>query len=386
MTALFIFVSLYFKKNKQKTNAFHFTSLKMNYSELLASEPHDIAAHMQLKYVDREALTIQRVKEKDEFLYLLKNKPLQKETELKRIKKLVIPPAWQEVKIASIANAHLQAVGYDLKHRLQYRYHELWLRVRNRTKFLRMHHFGQALPSIRKQVDEDLQLQGWPKDKVLALIVRLMEETHIRIGNQQYAKRNKTYGLSTLRNKHLKTSKNKLKFEFTGKKGKKHSITLNNKRLRRLVLQCEEIPGWNLFQFFDEDGIKTNVDSGMVNEYLQEISEDLFTAKDFRTWSGTIIFFESLLENAPTNDETQIKKNVIKAFDATAKALGNTRNVCKKYYVHPYVVSTYENGGLKKVFQNLEKQSSSAYQTAAEKALIKLISDFNPLLNLSKKN
>lgn len=177
-----------------------------------------------------------------------------------------------------------------------------------------MHHFGQALPSIRKQVDEDLQLQGWPKDKVLALIVRLMEETHIRIGNQQYAKRNKTYGLSTLRNKHLKTSKNKLKFEFTGKKGKKHSITLNNKRLRRLVLQCEEIPGWNLFQFFDEDGIKTNVDSGMVNEYLQEISGDLFTAKDFRTWSGTIIFFESLLENAPTNDETQIKKECNQGF------------------------------------------------------------------------
>ena len=248
----------------------------MTYSELLSSEPHDVAAHMHLKYVNREALSILRIKEKDKFLYLLKNKPLNKKSEISRIEKLVIPPAWQEVKIASLANAHLQAVGYDLKHRLQYRYHDLWMRVRNRTKFLRMHHFGKSLPLIRKKVDEDLQLKGWPKNKVLALIVRLMEETHIRIGNQQYAKRNKTYGLSTLRTRHLKTSKNKLKFEFTGKKGKKHSITLNNRRLRKLVLQCEEIPGWNLFQFFDEDGIKTSVDSGMVNEYLQEISGRFF--------------------------------------------------------------------------------------------------------------
>ncbi|WP_036150667.1 DNA topoisomerase IB [Maribacter forsetii] len=357
----------------------------MNYSELLAGEPHDVAAHMQLKYVGREALSILRIKEKNEFQYLLKNKPLSKKSELSRIKKLVIPPAWQEVKIASIANAHLQAVGYDDKHRLQYRYHDLWLRVRNRTKFLRMHQFGEALPLIRQKVDEDLLLQGWPKEKVLALIVRLMEETHIRIGNQQYAKRNKTYGLSTLRTRHLKTSKNKLKFEFTGKKGKKHSITLNNRKLRRLVLQCEEIPGWDLFQFFDEDGTKTSVDSGMVNEYLQDISGDLFTAKDFRTWSGTIIFFESLMENEPTIEENQIKKNTVKAFDATAKALGNTRNVCKKYYVHPYVVNKYERNELDTIFEEVEAASSTEYQTAAEKALIKLISDFNPLLNLSKK-
>jgi DNA topoisomerase-1 len=357
----------------------------MNYSELLASEPHDVAAHMHLKYVNREALSILRIKEKDQFLYLLKNKPLSTKAELTRIEKLVIPPAWQEVKIAPISNAHLQAVGYDMKHRLQYRYHELWLRVRNRTKFLRMHHFGEALPLIRKRVDEDLQLDGWPKEKVLALIVSLMEETHIRIGNQQYARRNKTYGLSTLRTRHLKTSKNKVKFEFTGKKGKKHSITLNNRKLRKLVLQCEEIPGWDLFQFFDEDGTKTGVDSGMVNEYLQEISGELFTAKDFRTWSGTLIFFESLMENEPTDVESEVKKNVIKAFDDTAKALGNTRNVCKKYYVHPFVVSTYEKNELNDVFEKVEKATSSEYQTAAEKVLINLIADFNPLVDLDIK-
>lgn len=357
----------------------------MNYKELIDSEPHELAAYMQLKYVNPEKLTIVRIKKKENFQYFYKNKPLQKKAALSRIKNLVIPPAWQDVRIASVSNAHLQAVGYDAKHRLQYRYHNLWLKVRNRTKFSRMAQFGAALPSIRKRVDLDLRLKGWPKDKVLALIVNLMEETHIRIGNEQYAKRNKTYGLSTLRTKHLQISKNKLKFKFTGKKGKKYNITLNNKRLRRLVLQCEEIPGWELFQFYNEDGEKMGVESGMVNEYLQRITGELFTAKDFRTWSGTLIFFESLMNTKYTDEENDIKKNVIKAFDDTAKALGNTRNVCKKYYVHPFVVSKYEQNELSDIFRKVEATKSSVYQTAAEKQLIKLIADFNPLLNLEKK-
>ncbi len=354
----------------------------MDYLDLIASEPHEVAAHMHLKYVNREKLSISRIKQNDTFQYVYRNKPLKKKSDISRIEQLVIPPAWQEVKIAPMPNAHLQAVGYDDKRRLQYRYHNLWLVVRNRTKFSRMFQFGEALPAIRDKVEDDLQLKGWPKNKVLALIVRLMEETHIRIGNEQYAKRNKTYGLSTLRNRHLKTSKNKLKFEFTGKKGKKHSITVNNRRLRRLVMQCEEIPGWELFQFFDEDGIKTGVDSGMVNEYLQEISGELFTAKDFRTWAGTIVFFESLMENEPTTEEKEIKKNIVKAFDRTAKALGNSRNVCKKYYVHPYVVSQYEQQQLTTVFDAVEENSPSEFQTAAEVELLKLISEFEPLSGL----
>lgn len=357
----------------------------MDYLNLTTSEPQEVAAHMHLKYVNRENLSISRIEQDNIFQYVYRNKPLKRKSDISRIDQLVIPPAWQEVKIAPIPNAHLQAVGYDNKRRLQYRYHDLWLLVRNRTKFSRMSQFGEALPTIRERVDEDLQLVGWQKNKVLALIVRLMEETHIRIGNEQYAKRNKTYGLSTLRNRHLKTSKNKLKFEFTGKKGKKHSITLNNRRLIRLVMQCEEIPGWELFQFFDENGVKTSVDSGMVNEYLQEISGQLFTAKDFRTWAGTVIFFESLMEAEPTTEEKELNKNIVTAFDRTAKALGNTRNVSKKYYVHPYVVSQYEQQQLTKVFAAVEENSPSKFQTAAEVELLKLISEFNPLSDLKVK-
>ena len=356
----------------------------MDYLELLAIEPEEAAAHMHLKYVDREMLLIERIKKKNHFLYLYKNRPLKNKSEIERIENLVIPPAWQEVKIASISNAHLQAVGYDLKKRLQYRYHDLWLKVRNRTKFLRMSKFGEALPDLRKKVEQDLNCDGWPKHKVLALLIRLMEETHIRIGNEQYAKRNKTYGLSTFRTQHLKVRKDKLRFEFIGKKGIKHSISLNNKRLQRLVLQCEEIPGWELFKFFEENGTKTAVDSGMVNEYLQEISGEFFTAKDFRTWSGTLIFFESLMEMKPSEDEKELRKNTLTAFDTTAKALGNSRNVCRKYYVHPHVVSAYEKQKLFDIFESVERASSSKYQTAAEVALLGLISNFNPLSKISK--
>lgn len=356
----------------------------MDYLNLLASEPEDAAAHMHLKYVPREKLTIARIRNEDKFSYINGTEPLRRKEDLSRIEKLVIPPAWHQVKIAPISNAHLQAVGYDLKKRLQYRYHNLWLKVRNRTKFLRMLKFGEALPALREKVEADLKLQGWPKNKVLALIVRLMEETHIRIGNEQYAKRNKTYGLSTLRTKHLKTNGAKLRFQFTGKKGKKHNITLRNKRLRRLVLQCEEIPGWELFQFFDEDGNKTSVDSGMVNEYLQEVSGELFTAKDFRTWSGTLIFFESLMEQDFVTDEKRIKKNILAAFDKTAKALGNSRNVCRKYYVHPLVVRKYEEQELYSIFDAVEGSSQLEHQTDAEAALLKLIANFNPLAGLNK--
>ena len=355
----------------------------MDYLKLITGEPEEVAAHMHLTYVQREKLTIERIKEKDTFLYLHRNKPLIEKSDLSRIEKLVIPPAWQEVKIAAISNAHLQAVGYDIKHRLQYRYHELWLKVRNRTKFLRMAQFGAALPEIREKVDRDLQDGDWSKNKVMALIVRLMEETHIRIGNEQYAKRNKTYGLSTLRTKHLKISKDNLKFAFTGKKGKKHNISLHNKKLRKLVLQCEEIPGWELFQFFDEDGRKTGVDSGMVNEYLQEISGDLFTAKDFRTWAGTVLFFETLMQFKPTEDEAEIKKNTLAAFDSAAKALGNTRNVCRKYYVHPYVVHKYERKELFEVLHTANTTAASSYRTGAETALLKLIQHFDPLKDLN---
>ena len=354
----------------------------VDFAHKLISEPEDVISKFDLVYISREKLSIARIKGEKGFLYLYRDKPLQNEEDLKRINELVIPPAWDKVKIAPKPNAHLQAIGFDLKKRRQYRYHPVWLKIRNRTKFYKMIAFGEALPIIRKRTDEDLKLEGWPKNKVLALIIKLMEETHIRVGNEQYAKRNKTYGLSTLRTRHLKTDNNKFRFEFTGKRGKKHRVTLKNKKLIRLVNQCEEIPGWELFQFYDTDGDKTSVDSGMVNDYLHNISGHLFTAKDFRTWAGSVIFYESLMEFPKTDDSKVIDKNVLSAFDKTAQELGNTRNVCRKYYVHPYVVKSYKDKSILPLFDEVEKVEKIPQYSPTEVVLLKLIKQFKPLENI----
>jgi DNA topoisomerase-1 len=329
-------------------------------------------------------LPILRLKKGESFGYLINNKPLTKKSELQRIENLVIPPAWNDVKITNLENAHLQAVGYDIKQRRQYRYHPIWLKLRNRTKFYRMLSFGQVLPAIRTRVERDLEIPNWSKNKVLALIVRLMEETHIRVGNKQYAKRNKTYGISSLRTKHVAITKDKVRFKFTGKKGKKHNITIRNKRLVQLVSKCEEIPGWELFQFFDEDGKKTAVDSGMINDYIQNISGDTFTAKDFRTWAGTVIFFDSLMSFSKSIDPKKLHSNILEAYDEVAKELGNTRNVCRKYYVHPLLPSAYEKGELDIVFDTIDEFKSKPNQSVTEAAVLSLIKNYHPLQGLKK--
>lgn len=366
------------KKHYMATNP----TYDIDFIDRLMNRPSEAASHLDLTYVSRKNLSILRVKKGKKFSYLLHKKPLKKKSELKRISALVIPPAWEDVKISSISNAHLQAIGYDLKSRLQYKYHPTWVKVRNRTKFYKMRHFGETLPKIRERMEKDLSLNGWPKNKVMALILKLMEETHIRIGSEQYAKRNKTYGLSTLRRKHIKFYKEKLRFEFTGKKGKKHKITLNNKRLQKLVSKCEEIPGWELFQFFEKDGTKTSVDSGMVNDYIHEISGHLFTAKDFRTWAGTVIFYETLIDLPKTTNSKEIKRNILTAFDQAAKELGNTRNVCRKYYVHPLVVKKYEQGCLNLKIKESKSQNIATDLTNTEKQILKLIQEYKPLNNL----
>ena len=233
---------------------------------------------------------------------------------------------------------------------------------RNKTKFFKMVDFGKNLPKIRKQVDIDLKQKEWTLNKVLALIVKLLEETHIRIGNQQYAKRNKTYGLTTLRSRHITKDENKIRFEFVGKKGKEHKVTIKNKKLVKLVNQCQEIPGWNLFQYYDVDGVKRKVDSSLVNDYLHDICGELFTAKDFRTWSASFICFNKLLDIGIEEDETKNKKNVISAIDEAAKGLGNTRNVSRKYYIHPEILDTYKSGSIKKYFDTtLQRKKEDKY-------------------------
>ncbi len=345
--------------------------------EKILKNPEETAAIANLIYVTDADLNIRRKKDKQDFRYYFKDKPLQNKEELDRIQKLVIPPNWEKVRISYPPNGHLQVVGRDSKNRKVYRYHDLWSKIRNQTKFYKLANFGNALPNIRARVDQDLDLPDMSKRKVLALVLRLMEETHIRIGNDYYAKKNKTYGLSTLRTRHVDTSKNKIKFHFVGKKGKEHSITLRNKKLAKLVNRCEEIPGWELFQYYDENGEKHKIDSGMVNDYIHEISGDLFSAKDFRTWGATKTFFETVHDLGYTDDEKENKSNILKGFDAAAEALGNTRSVCRNYYVHPQVVDAYETGSIVKDFDKVDAHKTPrANFTETEEVLLQMISKF----------
>lgn len=344
----------------------------------LVKDPQEAVKMANLVYVSDRHLSIRRKKVGRGFAYYKKDEKVSDSKTIDRIKKLVIPPAWRDVRITHLKNGHIQVVGRDDKDRKQYMYHPVWSRIRNQTKFFKMSAFAGVLPKIRKQVSLDLELEGMPQRKVLALVLRLMEETHIRIGNQYYAKNNKTYGLSTFRTKHVKTFQNGLKFEFIGKKGKEHSITVENERLVDLINQCEEIPGWELFKFFDENGQKQTIDSGMINEYIHEISGDIFSAKDFRTWSATKIFFESLRELGYAEDEKENKKNILEAYDSAAEGLGNTRAICRTYYVHPKVVETYETGEIVPYFEMVRDDDSPDYirLSETEKAIQKLIKDY----------
>ena len=345
----------------------------------LIKEPASVIDTFELVYTTKDKLKIRRKKMKESFVYKLGNQELTKEEDLHRIEQLVIPPAWRKVKIAVPLNAHIQAVGRDVKRRKQYRYHERWKLIRNQTKFFKMAAFGEQLPKIRKQVALDLEQDGWPKTKVIALIIRLMEETHIRIGNEQYAKRNKTYGLATLRTRHLSVYDEVLAFNFVGKKGKEHSIRLKDKKLTRMVNDCGEIPGWELFQYYDENKEKNSVDSSMVNAYIHNITGDIFTAKDYRTWAATNIFFEKLMELGTTLTKKKKKKNILKALNSAAKALGNTRSVCRKYYVHPAVVNTYINGTIEKDFEALDVLTKPTdYLSETETVVLELIKNYVP--------
>ncbi len=346
--------------------------------ETIMSDPNEAVKLANLRYVSENHLSIHRKKVGRGFAYYKKDEKISDNKTLERIKGLVIPPAWKNVRITHLPNGHLQVVGRDEKERKQYMYHPTWSKIRNQTKFFKMTSFGKMLPKIRKQVDDDLLLEGMPKRKVLALVIRLMEETHIRVGNHYYAKKNKTYGLSTFRTRHVKTFKDGIKFEFVGKKGKEHSITVEDKRLINLINQCEEIPGWELFKFYNENGEKQTIDSEMINDYIHEISGDIFSAKDFRTWSATKIFFETLLEIGYTEDEKENKKNILSGFDAAAEGLGNTRAVCRSYYVHPKVIETYESGKIVPYFEKVNEDKEPVYTqlSETEKAIFKLIKDY----------
>jgi DNA topoisomerase-1 len=275
---------------------------------------------------------------------------------LARIKSLVIPPAWTDVWICPNANGHLQATGRDARGRKQSRYHPRWREVRDETKYERMILFGEVLPVIRERVDNDLALQGLPREKVLATIVRIMETTFIRIGNEEYARENHSYGLTTMRNKHVDVNGSRVQFNFVGKSGKRHSIDLSDRRLARIVKRCLDLPGYELFQYLDDEEQRHVVDSADVNDYLDQITSDAsahFTAKDFRTWAGTVLACSVLRELETFETEAEAKRNVVRAIAVVAERLGNTPAVCRKCYVHPLVLETYLGGAMVKAFEDL---------------------------------
>jgi DNA topoisomerase-1 len=263
------------------------------------------------------------------------------EDTLARIRRLAIPPAWTEVWICPSPRGHLQATGRDAKGRKQYRYHAKWREVRDETKYDRMIAFGEALPRIRARTEQDLAQPGLPRTKVLATVVQLLEKTLIRVGNDEYARTNRSFGLTTMRDRHVAVNGSTVRFEFRGKSGRSHAIDLRSRKLARIVQRCRDLPGFELFQYVDGDGTRQVVDSADVNEYLREISGQDFTAKDFRTWFGTVLAARALTELEPCENDTQAKRSLAQAIEAVASVLGNTRSVCRKCYVHPAVIDAY---------------------------------------------
>src|SRR5207244_6249592 len=270
-------------------------------------------------------------------------KSIRDEQRLLRINRLAIPPAWTEVWICPSPNGHIQATGRDARGRKQYRYHERWREVRDENKFDRLAQFAKALPNIRRRVAQDLNLPGLPRRKVLATIVRLLERTFIRIGNEEYARENKSFGLTTLKNRHVTVKGAQVRLRFRGKSGRHHEVDVADRRVAKVIAKCQDLPGQDLFQYLDEEGEVQNVTSQDVNEYLREITGEDFTAKDFRTWGGTVLAAIALSTQGNFQTKKQAKSNIKTAICAVAELLGNTPAVCRKCYIHPLIVAAYLN-------------------------------------------
>jgi DNA topoisomerase-1 len=317
----------------------------------ILTDPAQSAKAAGLRYVSDTKPGIQRKRHGKSFRYIDANgTPVREKDTLARIKSLVIPPAWTDVWICPNPNGHLQATGRDARGRKQSRYHPRWREIRDETKYSRMKIFGEFLPGIRQRVERDLALAGLPREKILATIVRLLETTFIRVGNAEYARENHSYGLTTMRTKHVDVSGSKVSFHFKGKSGKQHSIDLNDRRLARIVQRCLDLPGYELFQYLDENGEHHTVDSADVNDYLREITGQNFTAKDFRTWAGSVLACTVLREFDAFTSETEAKRNVVRAIEAVAARLGNIPSVCRKCYVHPAVLECYLSGAMTTTF------------------------------------
>lgn len=343
--------------------------------EKIGSDPKITAKSVGLRYAANAANGIFRKKQGDSFIYIDKNKKrIRDKDTIERIKKLVIPPAWENVWISPYENGHLQVTGIDVKGRKQYRYHANWNKIRNQSKFYRLRRFAQALPKIRNQVAKDLNRKGLPFEKVVALAVKLIEMTNIRVGNDAYKKLYGSFGLTTLRDKHVKFEKSKTHFEFVGKKGVRHKVSLESKKLANLVRRCKEIPGQELFQYYDDDGNHHSIGSADVNNYLKAITEEDFTAKDFRCWAGSVNALHQFQESEKPESQNQARHKIVEVLDTVAAQLGNTRTVCKKYYVHPTVITAFEKGTI----WNYKPDDKISELNPEEEALVNLLEKENP--------
>lgn len=347
---------------------------------LIITAPEEAAELVGLQYVsDSENEGFRRKKHGKGFIFLdSRGERVTDKKLITRFESLIIPPAWTDVWICASANGHIQATGRDAKARKQYIYHPRWDEISNSNKFNLMIKFGELLPLIRARVDEDLQRRTLCREKVLAIIVSLLEETKIRIGNPEYAKQNGSFGLTTLRNKHTNITGSNIRFIFKGKSGKLWEVDVDNRRLARLVKKCQELPGQQLFQYIDEEGKLQSAGSADVNKYLKEITggQD-FTAKDFRTWGGTVLAAKEFSRLGMAESETDAKKKIIETVKTVSKALNNTPSVCRRYYIHPEIIEAFTEGSL---FEQIKKASETV--SSNESSPFGLDAEENAVLNI----
>ena len=334
----------------------------------------ETAREAGLQYVSDERPGYSRRAKGKDFEYLdMEGKAIRDEQRLLRIKRLAIPPAWTDVWICPSPSGHIQATGRDARRRKQYRYHERWREVRDENKFDRLAQFAKTLPNIRRQVAQDLKLSGLPRRKVLATLVRLLERTFIRIGNEEYARENKSFGLTTFKNRHVKVKGVQIRFRFRGKSGRQHEVDVTDRRVAKIIDKCQDLPGQDLFQYLDDGGEIQSVTSQDVNEYLRQIAGEDFTAKDFRTWGGTVLAAIALSKQEEFETKKQAKSNLKTAICAVAELLGNTPAVCRKCYVHPMIVEAYLNRTHIAGLNGVMKESITPDLRAAEGAVLKFL-------------
>jgi DNA topoisomerase I len=340
----------------------------------IAEEMVAVAEEAGLQYVSDERPGYRRKAKGKRFDYFdTEGKLIRDEQRLLRIGRLAVPPAWTDVWICPSPNGHIQATGRDARNRKQYRYHERWREVRDENKFDRLAQFAKALPNIRRRVAQDLKLPGLSRRKVLATIVRLLERTFIRIGNEEYARENKSFGLTTLKNRHVTVRGAQVRFRFRGKSKRQHEVDVTDRRVAKVIGKCQDLPGQDLFQYVDDDANVQSVTSQDVNEYLRQIAGEDFTAKDFRTWGGTVLAAIALSTQEEFQTKKQAKTNIKTAICAVAELLGNTPAVCRKCYVHPVIVEAYLKRRPIAGLNGAGKKLKQPDLRAAERAVLKFL-------------